>query len=184
MILIVCHIRSQMFDKHKEAQSASLGDIQQEVKSLKSLLARRTDNPSSSSSSLPISVSTPTLHQPQPTASYSPYVSPYSAAGGPGGSRFGMGSSQSYGGPGRESPSLASIANRPPGIPAWQLPQNSQAATSTTAPAATSSGNTAQPAVNGSSETSTTDGKQTDSKSDDKDMAESGEIVDPSDITA
>ena len=177
-----------MFDKHKEAQSTSLADIQQEVKSLKSLLARRTEAPTaSSSSSLPTSVSTPTLHQPQPanssSSSYtSPYISPYASAGG---NRFGMGSSQTYGG--RESPSLASIANRPPGIPAWQLPQNNQpsasAAETQASSAASSVAGTTQ--VNGDSNADAAKQDTAESsKTDGKDMAESGEIVDASEITA
>lgn len=175
-----------MFDKHKEAQSASLSDIQQEVKSLKSLLARRTDGPSASSpsssasnatSAVPNSVSSPSLHH-----SYSPYVSPYSAGGPP--NRFGMGPSQSYGGQG--SPSLASIASRPPGIPAWQLPQNGQftAATATGAPSSSQSdaANTPKgeekPAVNGNADADhSKDGGAA------KDMAESGESVDTSDAS-
>ena len=108
-----------MFDKHKEAQTTSLNDIQQEVKSLKSLLARRsgqseTSLPSSSTTSPPPPPTTPSssIQPPQPIhPSYSPYTSasPYSASGRLG-SRTGSSSS-----------SFANIANRPPGIPAWQM---------------------------------------------------------------
>lgn len=165
----------QMFDKHKDAQSASLGDIQQEVKSLKSLLARRTDGSSTptSSSTLPNSASSPSLPH---SSSYSPYVSPYTSSAG-NQSRFGVSSSQTYGGQG--SSSLASIANRPPGIPAWQLPPTSSSSAVTPAPLAAS---TDTPKVNGDSGADAVDSSST-SKGEAKDMAESGEIADPSEAS-
>jgi len=136
-------LMEKMFDKHKDAQTSSLNDIQQEVKSLKSLLQRRSEAPASNSNSTSTSTGTPAASAAAPASSSSsaagagpisgpaaaatssqpaytsPYASPYSSMP----NRFGLGGS----GSGSVSPSasFANIANRPPGIPAWQLQSSS-----------------------------------------------------------
>lgn len=128
----------KMFDKHKDAQSTSLNDIQQEVKSLKSLLTRRvmpadTSLPfATASSSLPSiqqsqpqsqsqpqpqsqTPSIPQLQQPQLPFSSFPHLDPSSSSSSYSANRLGPRPS------GSPSSSFASIANRPPGIPAWQM---------------------------------------------------------------
>lgn len=113
---LMSFIRMQMFDKHREAQATSLTELSQEVKSLKALLAANRRAP------LPI-----TSNESQ-TASGSSGDSPYASSGT---SRFGIGGGYSSpnGGSGTLtlSSSFASIANRPPGIPSWQLPQKKEA---------------------------------------------------------
>lgn len=87
----------QMLEKQKDAQTASLTDLQNELKSLKSLLLSRRPEASSSGSTTPT---------PAPAPAPAPAASRTSS-----GSRFG------YTG----SPAFAGLGNRPPGIPAWQL---------------------------------------------------------------
>jgi len=140
-------LMEKMFDKHKDAQTSSLNDIQQEVKSLKSLLQRRSEAPASNSNSTSTSTGIPaasasaaapasssssaagagassgpaaaaTSSQPAYTP---PYASPYSSMP----NRFGLGGSGSGSGSVSPSASFANIANRPPGIPAWQLQSSS-----------------------------------------------------------
>lgn len=107
----------QMFEKHKDAQSESLKDIEQEVKSLKSLLSRRpggADNPNISRSASP--------SQSNLSAAAQSYQPPSSTAYTPTSSRYGLSSAGGAGQSGMTpSSSFANIMNRPPGIPAWQM---------------------------------------------------------------
>lgn len=136
-----CSIRnipSQMFEKHKDAQSESLKDIEQEVKSLKSLLSRRPGAAPESTISRSASPSQPNLSA--VAQSYQPSSSTTSSYT-PSNSRFGLsgaGASQSGMSP---SSSFANIMNRPPGIPAWQMQASasSSSISSSTPPAAANS---------------------------------------------
>lgn len=110
---------TQMFEKHKDAQSESLKDIEQEVKSLKSLLSRRpggasdNNNPNISRSASPSQSNLSAVAQ-----SYQPPSSSYT----PSSSRYGLSSTAGAGQSGMSpSSSFANILNRPPGIPAWQM---------------------------------------------------------------
>lgn len=110
-----------MLEKQKEAQTASLNDLQNELKSLKSLLlSRRPEAAASSSGS-----TTPTA-APAPTSNGVPARSQSN-------SRFGYTS----------SPAFAGLGNRPPGIPAWQLANAAPAATAAAAAPLASPGATA-----------------------------------------
>jgi hypothetical protein len=122
-----------MLDKTKEAQATSLADLQQELKSLKALLlSRRTDTatPNFSSSSqqqYPASTSSSATPVPAPPASYSPYAASVASVDGQQMTR---------------SPPLSHIANRPPGLPAWQLagaPTGPSAAAAAAPPSSSSS---------------------------------------------
>lgn len=111
-----------MFDKHKDAQSESLKDIEQEVKSLKSLLARRPggDGPGISRSASPSQSNLSAAAQAyNPTTTSGGSTFPSSP------SRFGLSNSSSANGMSPSS-SFANILNRPPGIPAWQMQSQSQ----------------------------------------------------------
>ena len=213
-----------MFEKHKDAQSTSLSAIQDEVKSLKSLLARRAEAapaPAPASSSAPASgfgngtnptaapfVSSSSSSQTGPQVSaptpYTGYTSPYAAGG-----RFGLAGGASASGPGsgsapggggspyasgRQSPNFAAIANRPPGIPAWQQQQQQQqqqaaqaqaAIPAPTAAAAPAEGDTAVKAASSTSVQEATSPEATviQEQGSGADLAESGEIVDSSEIT-
>lgn len=137
-----CSIRnipSQMFEKHKDAQSESLKDIEQEVKSLKSLLSRRPGAAPESTISRSASPSQSNLSA--VAQSYQPSSSTISSSYTPSNSRFGLsgaGASQSGMSP---SSSFANIMNRPPGIPAWQMQASasSSSISSSTPPAAANS---------------------------------------------
>lgn len=113
-----------MFEKHKDAQSESLKDIEQEVKSLKSLLSRRpggaSENPNISRSASPSQSNLSAAAQ-----AYQPPSSSYTTSS----SRYGLSSAAGAGQSGMSpSSSFASILNRPPGIPAWQMQPSASSA--------------------------------------------------------
>lgn len=182
-----------MFEKHKDAQSESLKDIEQEVKSLKSLLSRRPGGgaePNISRSASPSQSNLSAAAQAyQPPSSSTP--SAYTSSS----SRFGLsGAGGSGGGSMTPSSSFSNILNRPPGIPAWQMQpsasSSSIASSTPTASAVSASANTPQVASERpTSSSSTTNQDKTDggytvdepqsSKANDKSatLEESGEIV-------
>jgi peroxin-14 len=96
-----------MFEKTKEAQTASLSDLQSELKSLKSLLVSR--NASSGSASLAI------------PRSYSP---------------FNAASNQINGSENANGTSSPSFQTSKPSIPAWQLASTNDSASSASSPKA------------------------------------------------
>lgn len=107
-----------MFEKHKDAQSESLKDIEQEVKSLKSLLARRPGAPSDNNPNISRSASPSQSNLSAVAQSYQPPSSSYT----PSASRYGLSATAGTGQSGMSpSSSFANILNRPPGIPAWQM---------------------------------------------------------------
>lgn len=184
-----------MFEKHKDAQSESLKDIEQEVKSLKSLLSRRpggaSENPNISRSASPSQSNLSAAAQ-----AYQPPASSYTSSS----SRYGLNSAAGTGQSGMSpSSSFASILNRPPGIPAWQMQPSASSASitslATPTPAAAASGTASEKpedSVAESAEKTETNGGEgyivEGNRASDKPkttLEESGEIVpSSSDVTA
>ncbi|KAL7004920.1 peroxisomal membrane protein pex14 [Cystobasidiomycetes sp. EMM_F5] len=133
----------RMFDKHKDAQTSSLNEIQTELRSLKSLLGRRQDGPGQSkiesvgnASSSPNGRASPAINgstRDRANGSTSPYATSVSGSGELPRPQFGLsasstmhnlngaGSSNNSGSSLPASRSFDHIMKRAPGIPAWQL---------------------------------------------------------------
>ncbi|GAA98833.1 uncharacterized protein L969DRAFT_95511 [Mixia osmundae IAM 14324] len=101
----------RMLEKNKDAQSTALTDLQQELKSLKSLLIARRPGAVSGSEAAPSASEPGSLPSVPASSPGMPFA----------GNRFGYATGNSASVPGTASSSFAGLTSRPPGIPAWQL---------------------------------------------------------------